>query len=345
MLRAVTSSRIIALDYLRGFFIFVIIIDHLNRWPSLFGYISGMDSQWVSAAEGFVIVSGLLIGYIRGYKNRSEPFNVIVKKLWSRALLLYAWAVATSLALIWISWHATFQGPTAHIPIETGNWWQAIWEVVTLHYTHLLTHFLGLYAVFLFAAPLAIYLLRKGKAWIVAVSSILLWWLGVLIGNEMLQWQILFFIAAVFGYYLESIQQWVNELTQPRRQLLFGFFISITLLTAILSSLNLFNVESWNGRSPLGYGRIILAGIWFCGFLIVFNWALPWLKRWLGWLLEVFGRRSLSAYILHAIPAMTISVFMQPTTNFWVNSLLGLGAVLFVWGLLKIPIIQRLLPR
>lgn len=345
MLKIATAPRILALDYLRGFFIFVIIIDHLNRWPSLFAYVSGMDSQWVSAAEGFVIVSGLLIGYIRGFKNKTQPFNVIIKKLWSRALLLYAWAVATSLIIIWVTWNVTFEGPTAHIPLETGNWWQAIWEVGTLHYTHLLTHFLGLYAVFLFAAPLAIYLLRKNKAWIIAVGSIALWLLGVQLSNEILQWQVLFFLAAVFGYYLEPIQKWLSALPKPRRQLLFGLFITATIITATLSALNLFDVESWNGRSPLGYGRILLAGVWFCGFLIVFNWALPWIRRWFGWLLEVFGKRSLSAYILHAFPTMLISIFIQPTTNFWANTALGAGAVLLVWGLLKVPLIQRLLPR
>ena len=124
-----------------------------------------------------------------------------------------------------------------------------------------------------------------------------------------------------------------------------GFFISTTIITAFLSSLNLFDVTSWNGRAPLGYGRIILAGVWFCGFLTIFTWGLPWIHRWFGWLLGVFGTRSLSAYILHAVPAMLISILIQPTTSFWFNSLIGLVAVLFVWGLLKVPVIQRLLPR
>jgi hypothetical protein len=339
------SSRIVALDYLRGFFIFVIIIDHINRWPSVFGYVSGMDSQWVSAAEGFVIISGLLIGYIRGLKNADKPLLDITKKLWSRALMLYVWVVATSLALIWISWHVTFMGPTAHVPIETGNWLQAFWEVGTLDYTHLLTHFLGFYAVFLFASPLAILLLRKKKAWMLAFVSIALWWLGVVLKNEFLQWQILFFLAAIGGYYFESVRNWLKHRTTPQRSFIYSFFVSATTITALLSSLNLFDVTSWNGRAPLSYGRILLAGVWFCGFLIVFNWALPWIHRWLGWLLGVFGTRSLAAYILHAVPAMLVSIFIEPTTNFWINSLIGLMAVLVVWGLLKVPVIQRLLPR
>ncbi|MFZ1250125.1 MAG: OpgC domain-containing protein [Candidatus Microsaccharimonas sp.] len=339
------SSRILALDYLRGFFIFVIIIDHLNRWPSLFGYISGMDSQWVSAAEGFVIVSGLLIGYIRGFKSKSIPMREVTKKLWSRALLLYVWAVITSLILIWVTWYVTFQGSTAHVPIEKGNWLQAFWEVATLQYTHLLTHFLGLYAVFLFAAPLAVFLLRKSKAWVLGLLSITLWWIGTLISNEMLQWQVLFFLAAIGGYYLESIQNWLHSLSRQRRFILYGVLVATTIITAVFSVLDIFDVSSWNGRAPLGYGRILLAGVWFCGFLIVFTWALPWIQRWFGWLLGVFGTRSLSAYILHAVPAMIISICIQPTTNFWVNSLIGLFAVLSVWGMLKLPIIQRLLPR
>src|SRR6478752_2733089 len=93
---ASSASRFLALDYLRGFFIIVIIVDHLWRWPSLFEFISGRGELWSSAAQGFIIISGLLIGYIRGYKNRDQPLWGITKKLLKRGLTLYVWMFITT---------------------------------------------------------------------------------------------------------------------------------------------------------------------------------------------------------------------------------------------------------
>src|SRR3989339_456486 len=87
------KRRIHELDLLRGFFILVIIIDHLQFWPSPLTFLTGEGRLWVSAAEGFFLISGLLIGYIRGYKGRNQPLTSISKKLAYRAFMLYAWGV------------------------------------------------------------------------------------------------------------------------------------------------------------------------------------------------------------------------------------------------------------
>ena len=61
--------RIFELDLLRGFFVVIIIIDHLQLWPSPLRYLTGEGRLWVTAAEGFFLISGLLVGYIRGFNN------------------------------------------------------------------------------------------------------------------------------------------------------------------------------------------------------------------------------------------------------------------------------------
>ena len=45
------DQRVVALDLLRGYFLFVMIIDHLGRFPGLFDLLTGRDKMWVSAAE------------------------------------------------------------------------------------------------------------------------------------------------------------------------------------------------------------------------------------------------------------------------------------------------------
>jgi len=80
-------GRIQELDLLRGYFIAVILIDHIQRWPSFYTYLTGQGRLWVSAAEGFFIISGLLIGYLRGYKARHHPLAVVTKKLTCRHVI------------------------------------------------------------------------------------------------------------------------------------------------------------------------------------------------------------------------------------------------------------------
>jgi hypothetical protein len=117
-----SAGRIIALDYLRGFFIVVIIIDHLWRWPNIFQYMTGRGELWVSAAEGFVMISGMLVGYIHGYKKRQLPLSGIAAKLIQRGLMLYIWMCITTVFLVATTWYAQFKGNVAHVPIPVGDW-------------------------------------------------------------------------------------------------------------------------------------------------------------------------------------------------------------------------------
>lgn len=346
-----TSSRILALDYLRGFFIIVIIVDHLWRWPSLFEYVSGRGELWASAAEGFVIISGLLVGYIRGYKNRKKPLVDVSKKLITRGVMLYIWMLITTLALVAASWALNFKGDIAYIPITEGHWNEVILSALRFDYVHTLTHFLYLYAIFLVLSPLAIWLLRHGKAWIVAIISAATWMYGVTKGVEWMQWQLLFFVPAIAGFYLETIQAKFQALsTTVKKSIQFGS-IGIMLVTVFVAAFIILPNPPGEyksilfGRDPVTLATIITSFVWFIGLFSLFSLILPFLKKWLGWLLEAFGERSLTAYILHTIPLVLCQLIFVPFQNFWLNTLLGIGCILFTWGLLKIPYINKVIPR
>ncbi|HEX6416590.1 MAG TPA: OpgC domain-containing protein [Candidatus Saccharimonadales bacterium] len=345
------SARILALDYLRGFFIIVIIVDHLWRWPNLFQFVSGRGELWASAAEGFVIISGLLVGYIRGYKNRNKPLGEVSKKLAGRGVMLYVWMIITSLALVGASWLLDFKGSMAHVPIPEGNWWELIVSTLSVSYVHTLTHFLYLYAIFLVIAPGVIWLMRKGKSWIVAVLSMALWGVGVLNSIEWMQWQVLFFLPTIAGFYFESILAWYRGLTQKRRDIIrFGSIgtLVVTVLLAMNEVLAHMPGDYENtlfSRDPITFGTLVTAFAWFIGLLSLFQLLLPLLKKYLGWLLLPFGERSLTAYILHTIPLVACAMFLSVSDNFVVNTIISLGCILTTWAIVKIPGINRVIPR
>ncbi|MEO5950489.1 MAG: OpgC domain-containing protein [Candidatus Saccharimonadales bacterium] len=346
-----TKNRIIALDYLRGFFILVIIVDHLWRWPNIFQYVSGRGELWTSAAEGFVIISGLLVGYIRGYKDRSKPLLEVTKKLVKRGIILYIWMIITTLTLVSISWLLTFKGNIAYIPIPTNDWKGLITSVLSFDYVHTLTHFLYLYAIFLFISPLVIWLFRQRLAWIVAVASGFLWWIGLVQDIEWMQWQVLFFIPAIAGFYLEALLTWYRQLGSTTKRIIRLSSIGLTLSTAIISAAIILPTEPATfknilfSRDPLTLARIAISFVWFVGLISLFQYILPFLERYFSWLLRVLGQNSLTAYIVHIVPLMICQFFLVEVDNFWINSLLALACILVTWSILKIPHINKFIPR
>lgn len=349
------SPRFHALDLLRGFFIVIIIVDHLSRWPSLFAYVSGKALLWVTAAEGFVIISGLLVGYIRGFKSKAKSMKDISFKLWYRALTLYFWAVLGSILYTAAIWYTDLIGGAPGMPIDKGNWNELIFESITLNYTFVWVYFLKLYAIFLAAAPLAIWLLRKNKAWLVALLSLGVFALGWVFESEVMQWQIIFFLPVIAGYYMPSIQAWWARHSVRTKRTIVLSTISLTAVTIILSIISTYAPEVWTildrananafSQDTITLWRVGMAFVWFTAYLFIFIYLQPYIERVFGWLLRPIGAHSLTAYIVHGVAIITISFFTVSSENFIINTLLGAAAILIVWGIVKIPHINKVIPK
>lgn len=341
------SKRIEALDYLRGFFILVIIIDHLWRWPNLFQYASGRGELWVSAAEGFVIISGLLVGYVRGRKGLKKSFSEISKKLVLRGVMLYVWTLITAVALVAATWYLSFKSNIAWVPYEKFDWLNVIRDTLTLNYAHTLTHFLYLYAIFLVLSPVLIWLLRRSLWWVGALISITLWWYGFTFDNEWMQWQVIFFLPAIAGFYLDQIITFFRRIPSIIIWLFVLFGLGSIVASAIIVMPNDPGMYKQGifSREPLGIARIALSFVWFIALAWLFNKFLPVLEKSVGWLLLPFGTRSLTAYIVHSFVLMAVALVLPTLDGFWLNTLVACAAILLTWAIVIIPGINRVVPR
>lgn len=347
MQRTSSAGRIEALDYLRGFFILVIIVDHLWRWPNLFQYASGRGELWVSAAEGFVIISGLLVGYVRGRKGLKKSFAEVTKKLVARGLMLYIWVAITTFILVAASWYLTFRSNIAFIPYARFDWLSVIRDTLTLHYAHILTHFLYLYAIFLVLSPVVVWLLRRGLWWAGIVISLAMWLYGFAFHNEWMQWQALFYLPAIAGFYLDHIIAFCRRIPPALVwTTMLGGLVSIVISEFIIlpHSPGTYIPEVFS-REPLTFLRIVLSFVWFVSLAWLFNKARPGIHKYVGWLLLPFGTRSLTAYIAHSFVLTAIAFFIAPTTPFWINTLVACVSILGTWIIVKIPGINRVIPR
>lgn len=371
MTSAPKARRIFELDLIRGFFIIVIILDHMQRWPSPFLYITGEGRLWVTAAEGFFIISGLLIGYLRAYKQINAPLIDISKKLWKRAGMLWLWSVIITFIVVSLS--VLLPGDGSKLPQLPDSEQVAslpvyIWNVVSQQYASDWIYFLRMYAIVLALTPGFLWLLRRGQ-WLVALAIMILAYSSTIafgLTEAVLQWQLLFFGAALIGWKFEAILAWFAR----RPKLRYSFLVGLMSTTLATMTLSFFFVHGWPvvdspqgfmnreqylairqvidplfSNNPFTIWRVLLAFLWFGGILALFHVIKRPLQAALGWLLMEFGQYSLTAYCLQAILlgfAVTyIPVSESQLANFVVSSLLLVG----FWGIMKIPLVKRVLPQ
>lgn len=372
---AVKIGRIHELDLLRGFFILIILIDHFQRWPSPFTYLTGEGRLWVSAAEGFFIISGLLIGYLRGYKARHHPFGDIAKKLLKRAGMLYLWCIGITFFVVSMLVFFT-NGTDALYPLlpkfpEAGqltNLPAYVWNVISGQYETDWIYFLRLYAIILAVSPLVVWLFRKGLWWVVMLLTWVVYGLSFVVTppEGAMQWQFLFFNAAVIGWKLESIILWLHAHTRAKK-IISVSLVTITLTTMVISYLlvvswnksgiaeSLISANTYNAiraatdpiftNNPMSIGRMLLSFVWFGGLLAIFHHFKFFIMKWFGWLLMPFGTASLSVYCLQAILFVFLQAAIPQSQSSIINGLSTIVVILIVWGILKIPLVARLLPR
>lgn len=367
---AAPKRRIFELDLLRGFFICVIILDHLQFWPSPLQYFTGQGRLWVSAAEGFFLISGLLVGYLRAYKGVRVPLKTLSKGLLERAFMLYLWCVIITLivtSLIVLLPNSTLT-PKLPSTEQTSSILTYLWSALSTQYASDWIYFLRMYAIMLAVTPLFLWLIRKNQWLVAALVSVSIYAISILfeINEAAMQWQIFFFGAALIGWKLEAILEWLRKRPRIRTGVL-ASLITVTLSTMVLSY---FMVHGWDyvesphaqltrdsyisirsyvdplfSNNPMVPLRVGLAFIWFSGLLALFHVTRPWLLRFAGWLLLPFGQASLTAYILQAVTLVFVVTLVPLTDHFWLNGLIGALVILLHAALIRLPIVQRLLPR
>jgi hypothetical protein len=332
---------------------------------------TGQGRLWASAAEGFFIISGLLIGYLRAYKGIHTPLKVLTKKLLERAGLLWLWCIIITLAVVGLS--IALPGNNSLLPKlpETAVLSSPLlflWNVVSLNYASDWIYFLRLYAIMLALTPVFLWLLRKKHALTALALSLGTYLISLAFGisEAALQWQVLFFGAAFIGWKLEDIVSWFR--VRPKLRL--ATLLSLIGVALVTMAISYFMVHGWAyvesssaalsldayvsirshvdpvfSNNPLVPARIALSFIWFFGLLALFHLLRGPIKKYLGWLLITFGEASLTAYCLQAVILVFITKFVELNGDFYINGLVGLAVVLLIWGFMKIPFVRKVLPK
>jgi len=316
------AGRDLRLDFLRGLIMLVVITVHMEYY-SFFSLFVWERIGLVSSAEGFVFLSGVVLGIV--YKKRivRDGFKSSAIKLWKRSFQLYRvnLFVIISIALLGllpfvdvfevINWvPITEQNKVFPLyPPNNTSWPDIVKQALLLRIGPHQFQVIGLYVGLIAVAPFILYCLyRKKTVWLIAVSCLLFWvnnnyhfritgarfeW-----GFPTLTWQLLFIIGMCSGYHQETV---LGYITRGKNKALIIAATSFSLAFLTLA-LNNPNAVFWPLRDLAGLDGAIYHQIYMGWFQ----------KSTLG-----LGRvaNNISLFI----------VFYYALTHYWVpiNKLLG----------------------
>src|SRR4029453_15583376 len=149
------SDRDLRLDFLRGLCVLVIVIDHIAG-DSPLRVLTGGNRFATSAAEGFVFISGVVVGVVYLRMVQRASLGTAVLRLLERAWVLYLIAVGLTLLVLPVSERLGLGGAQG---VPLGRPVELVWRILMLHQTYYLVDVPLLYTLLLFAAPLALVLL------------------------------------------------------------------------------------------------------------------------------------------------------------------------------------------
>jgi len=333
------NQRIISLDIIRGFFLAVILVNHIELYPNFFDLFTGRGRLFVSAAEGFFFMSGLLVGMV--YKRRLDRgMKFIFTKMRRRAIELYAGSVFFTILFTWLA--ITFSHPSIKdglYPIT--DWPHIISNSFLMRYNFGWADFLDRFALMMFLAPFGFYLLTKRKWWLVILVSIIVW-AGPGNNNPLdtLNWQIIFNVAMVIGFYWHELRTRVAQLKPTTARVIKRTIFAVSAVTFaisyasvyLLSLLNqkFFNLSAgwqhftldwntanayvwqWAQKWTVGPLRLALFAFWFAALFMIVEKYSRQINRLTKNVLLLFGQNSLFVYIAHAFVVFGFKFFITP---------------------------------
>jgi hypothetical protein len=364
------EKRDLRLDLLRGFAVFVMVVDHFGGSSWLY-LITGNNRFFTSGAEAFVLISGMVVGIVYGGIAQRDGLRAAAIKALQRALTLYKLTVVMTLSFAVIS--DIFRLPWAQ-GVDLGDPLAFTLNVIFLRQTYYLADIPLLYTLLMAAAPLGLWLLYRRRTALLVVASFVVW-LGFqyinanqiiilpIVGNTTFHpaaWQLIFFWAMAVGYHRQAL--W-NKFSQLPR---WPYFAFTTLLFVWLLHLystdaralvrlypgidtNVLVAELFD-KGTVAPGRIAATVIvfQFAYLALTFFWKPIWAM--FGWILMPLGQNSLYSYTMHVVIVGLFYVLLPYLPGHiqeqgLLNTSLQLGVLLLLWFMIRRHFAFDIVPR
>jgi hypothetical protein len=335
-----SRERDLRIDFMRGAVMVVLLTIHVELF-SFFNLLTWERVGTISGGEGFVILSGIVIGMIYRRRLEKDGMAATLWKLYDRAAQLYRVNVAAIIGVFLLSlvpfWSSSelmtfadrFAGKVYPLYPDAGApFLEKIARVLLLRAGPHQVQILGLYVMLLLVTPLMLWLLQAKRTGLLLALS----WIAYFYSNAfgamptgaqfeyafpLLTWQILFVHGVAVGYHRETLTRVV---VGPRRRTvllvaglvtLCGLFLAQNTANPVMPSwahlaiipAAIFNrfYAQFCQKNTLGLFRLLD----YAGALTIGYWLLgrswQFFNRTLGWLLIPLGQASLYVFVVHLI--------------------------------------------
>ncbi|MFN8485400.1 MAG: OpgC domain-containing protein [Anaerolineae bacterium] len=343
------------LDLLRGYAVFIMIADHVGGESWLFA-VTGGNAFFISAAEAFVFIAGLVMGVVYAPIAAKQGTRAVLAKSGRRAVILWLEMVLLTLVFALLS---NARQPWWAPPLavdEVPGW---VWGIITMHRVYFLTDVLVLYTFLIAAAGPLIVLLRRGLTPYVLVGSWVVWAVWQIAPQRaavpwaiedgtvfnFAAWQLLFVSGLVLGYHCKAIERRLSGVSPA-----LVFVVSGLAVAAIIALYNTHLTpfegapyydalkDQLTGKADVRPGRVFVFATFATFFFAAVTLLWQPIRRTLGWLLMPLGRHSLFAYGAHIFIVLALvdarAVLSDSLTDTpQQNALIQLGCILLVWCL------------
>lgn len=326
------------IDFIRGMVMMLLVVGHIEIF-SWFNYLTWERIGVVSGAEGFVILAGVVLGFLYRRKIQQIGLAESAKLMIERAFKLYRVniIVIASIALLALIPFIDVTGATTFADRGSGTVYPLYPNAGTdLHvvFARILllksgphqVQILGLYFVLFLFAPLAFYLLEKGQVKLLSALSIVLYmknWAFPAMptdaqfeyGFPVLAWQFIFVHGIIFEYYKQEISNWFNG-NRKIVGLVVAYILFIAFMLFSLNNPHPFMPPSskltWIApdtfyrlyslyfqKNTLGVLRLVNYVVVLIALFHILTIFWAPINKVLGWFFIKFGQASLYVFILH----------------------------------------------
>ena len=323
-------KRDLSLDILRGIMLLIMASDHFGE--PIFQHLYEF-AGYVSAAEGFVFLSGMLVALVYSRYQAKGGF-VLEQKLWQRAGVIYSYHLAVLLAVfiftvLTVATQAPWKSFATEMQVEPMR---ALLSGMVLLYQPPMLDILPMYVLLMLLSPLALRLMLHFKQIgiaIVLVASALLWLLSHQGGWQLLLQQIPSEVLVRMGAFNYLAWQLIFVLGMVAGSLRFmhagqGFTVNKGLLFSALGLIVLlfllrhgylkpasFIGGQWLveyphiARDNMGWLRLLnfLAFVYVLASLITLQQRYHFFRpfKYLGQWLAYLGQHSLQVFAFHLV--------------------------------------------
>ncbi|MFN8534981.1 MAG: OpgC domain-containing protein [Dehalococcoidia bacterium] len=360
------GRRDLRLDFIRGYCVFMMIIDHLSG-PSWLYVVTGNNRYIVSAAEGFVFISGVVMGMVYRPTVERLGFEELCFRALDRALQLYLLFVGLTFAMIGLSLAI---GSPVSFTIKDPLAWAV--GILTLHQSAYLTDVLLFYAIAVALAPFPFLMFRRNYTKWVILGSLALWaayqWRPDAVqvpwpierqdAFPFAAWQFLFVLGLAIGWHEQKVRRVLRRLPVPVLALGLGASLGALLAAYRYSG----RIGAWIGGPAGDYvgdlfykfdvrpGRVLALLVVFGLFYLVLTVFWKPIDRLTGWLFLTLGQRALDAYSVHiffviVLGALRVHAGPEDALSILPNTVLQIACLLLIWAMIQFGLIDWVMGR